>query len=50
VARTVYVTSGSMRFVQNISVAHHVLQAGEPPEYGGSDAGPDPHELLLAAL
>ena len=49
-ARSVYVTSGSLRFVQNISVAHHVLQADEPPEYGGRDAGADPHELLLAAL
>jgi putative redox protein len=49
-SRSVSVTSGSLRFVQRISVDHHVFHADEPHEYGGTDAGPDPHELLLAAL
>ena len=48
--RNVSVNSGAIRFVQNISVGAHVFQADEPSENGGIDAGPDPHELLLAAL
>jgi len=48
--RSVSVTSGSARFVQNISVDHHLFRADEPSEHGGKDAGPDPHELLLSAL
>jgi len=49
-SRSVSVTSGSRRFVQNISVDHHLFHADEPGEYGGKDAGPDPHELVLTAL
>jgi len=49
-SRNVSVNSGAIRFVQNISVGAHVFQADEPSENGGIDAGPDPHELLLAAL
>ena len=48
--RSVLVNSGSLRYVQNISVGSHVLQADEPSEYGGNDVGPNPYELLLAAL
>jgi putative redox protein len=48
--RNVCVNSGSLRFVQNISVGPHVFQGDEPSENGGKDAGPDPYELLLAAL
>ena len=49
-SRNVCVNSGSMRFVQNISVGPHVFQADEPSASGGNDLGLDPHELLLAAL
>ena len=49
-SRNVCVNSGSMRFVQNISVGPHVFQADEPIASGGNDLGLDPHELLLAAL
>jgi putative redox protein len=49
-SRHLCVNSGSMRFVQNISVGPHAFQADEPSAYGGNDAGPDSHELLLAAL
>jgi uncharacterized OsmC-like protein len=49
-SRDVSVRSGSSRFGQSISVGPHVLQADEPSDYGGDDAGPNPYELLLAAL
>jgi putative redox protein len=48
--RNVYVNSGSMRFVQNVAVGAHAFQTDEPSENGGNDAGPESHELLLAAL
>jgi uncharacterized OsmC-like protein len=49
-SRSVRVCSGPSRFVQSISVGPHLLQADEPSEFGGNDAGPNPYELLLAAL
>ena len=49
-SRNVSVNSGSLRLVQNISVEPHVFQADEPSENGGKDAGPEPFELILAAL
>ncbi len=49
-SRSVFVHSGPSRYVQNISVGPHVLQADEPSDSGGNDAGPNPYELLLAAL
>jgi putative redox protein len=48
--RNVYVNSGSLRFVQGISVGSHVFQGDEPGDNGGKDAGPEPFELLLASL
>src|SRR5437867_2266513 len=35
---------------QQITAGRHVLMADEPTGAGGSDAGPDPYVLLLAAL
>ncbi|MGZ3433817.1 MAG: OsmC family protein [Isosphaeraceae bacterium] len=49
-SRNVFVHSGPSRYVQSISVGPHVLQADEPSDSGGNDAGPNPYELLLAAL
>src|ERR1700693_2377021 len=49
-SRNVYVNSGSTRFVQNVSVGTHAFQVDDPSENGGNDAGPESHELLLAAL
>ena len=37
-------------FRQEISDGNHNLVADEPVESGGTDAGPDPYGLLLAAL
>ena len=48
--RSVHVSSGTSRYDQIISVGPHMLQADEPNEFGGNDAGPNPYELLLAAL
>lgn len=48
--RAVVVNGGQVNYVQNVSVGHHLFQADEPVNSGGLDAGPDPYELLLAAL
>jgi putative redox protein len=49
-ARDVLVRGGKVRYAQNIIVGHHLLRADEPVQANGRDAGPDPYELLLAAL
>ena len=48
--RSVCVRSRPVKYFQNISIGHHILQADEPIEAGGKDAGPNPYELLMAAL
>jgi putative redox protein len=46
----VLVESTSPEFLANISAGRHELQADEPVSAGGQDLGPNPYELLLAAL
>ena len=46
----VRVDGGRQRYVQNITVGSHALLADEPEDAGGADAGPNPYELLLAAV
>ena len=41
---------GISRLAQEILVGRHRLAADEPREAGGSDLGPNPYDLLLAAL
>src|SRR5215469_5054704 len=49
-ARNVSVSSGPLKYAQSVSVGSHVFQADEPVDVGGGDMGPNPHELLMAAL
>jgi len=46
----VVVRGGAEGFVQQITVGRHRLIADEPVSSGGTDRGPGPYELLLAAL
>jgi putative redox protein len=50
VSRNVVVNSGSSKYAQDIRVGPHLLKADEPLDAGGNDVGPNPYELLLAAL
>ena len=49
-SRSVVVEAGRLRYAQNISVGPHLLQGDEALSTGGGDVGPNPFELLLAAL
>lgn len=46
----VVVRGGADSFKQEIIAGKHRLVADEPVSAGGSDAGPDPYDYLLAAL
>ena len=37
-------------FAQTVHTRSHRVNADEPLEFGGSDTGPTPYELLLASL
>src|SRR5437016_5313672 len=50
-AGSVVVTEvGTGRYSQQIMAGQHLFTADEPVSVGGIDAGPNPYELLLAAL
>lgn len=46
----VVVRGGAEGFTQQITAGRHHLVADEPVDVGGSDKGPGPYELILAAL
>ena len=46
----VVVRGSGSGFVQEISAGSHRLVADEPISNGGTDTGPTPYDLLLAAL
>lgn len=43
-------SKGVGRFQQDVELGRHRLVADEPTDVGGDDAGPAPHDLLLASL
>ena len=49
-SRRVCVDTTQPPYVEEILVGGHRFLADEPSEVGGTDAGPGPYELLLAAL
>jgi putative redox protein len=49
-AFNVVVTGGGEGFAQEITIGSHRLRGDEPVAAGGTDTGPDPYGLLLAAL
>jgi uncharacterized OsmC-like protein len=46
----VIVRGGATGFAQEIVVGRHRLAADESEAAGGTDTGPSPYDLLLAAL
>jgi len=49
-ARNVVVRGSAAGFAQEIHAGPHRLHADEPASAGGTDTGPSPYDLLLAAL
>jgi putative redox protein len=47
---TVIVQGGAASLAQEITIGRHRLTADEPVSAGGTDTGPNPYDLLLAAL
>jgi putative redox protein len=48
--RTIVVHGTAAGFAQQIAIGQHRLTADEPLSVGGTDTGPNPYDLLLAAL
>jgi putative redox protein len=48
--RTAVVATGLGPYRQIVRIGPHTLVADEPVESGGEDAGPAPHEWILAGL
>jgi putative redox protein len=42
--------TGANTFAHQLDIGRHQLTVDEPPEHGGDDEGPNPQELLAAAL
>lgn len=49
-ASDVIVRGNATGFAQSIEVGGHQFGADEPVAFGGTDSGPSPYDLLLAAL
>ena len=48
--RKAHVATLRGKFQQDVSIGPHALVTDEPKDDGGDDAGPAPHDFLLAAL
>jgi putative redox protein len=48
--RSAIVTTAEGKFRQTVRIGPHTLTADESIEREGTDAGPEPHEFLLAGL
>jgi putative redox protein len=48
--RAAVVSTAAGKFRQTVRIGPHTLTADEPVEDAGTDAGPAPHEWLLAGL
>jgi len=48
--RTITVHGSAAGFAQEIAIGQHRLFGDEPAAVGGTDTGPNPYDLLLAAL
>ena len=46
----VVVRGSAAGLAQEVRAGKHVFHSDEPAAYGGTDTGPGPYELLLAAL
>jgi len=46
----VIVRGDAKGFAQKVDLGSHQLTSDEPVSYGGTEAGPSPYDLLLAAL
>lgn len=46
----VVVRGTAQGFVQQITAGRHQITTDEPPTSGGTDRGPDPYQLITAAL
>jgi putative redox protein len=46
----VVVTGPATGFAQDVEIGRHRLRGDEPVSAGGTDVGPSPYDLLLAAL
>ncbi len=49
-AEWIVVQGAASGFAQDIMAGAHRLRSDEPPAVGGTDSGPNPYDLLLAAL
>jgi uncharacterized OsmC-like protein len=49
-AGTVTVHGSAAGFAQAVVAGRHTLAADEPTSVGGTDTGPNPYDLILAAL
>jgi putative redox protein len=47
---TVVVRGGAQGYAQEVTAGAHHFTVDEPESAGGTDRGPGPYELLLAAL